>query len=66
MMRMAFLQVAQRDCESLVTRLQEKDAETRWMENKYVTTKALHVKVCVSVCARIENISACVLHARLS
>jgi hypothetical protein len=49
-----------------VTRLQEKDAETRWMENKYVTTKALHVKVCVSVCARIENICACVLHARLS
>eukprot|EP00802_Teleaulax_amphioxeia_P006409 Tamp_06413.p1 GENE.Tamp_06413~~Tamp_06413.p1 ORF type:complete len:666 (-),score=73.29 Tamp_06413:719-2560(-) len=38
------LRVAQRDCESLVTRLQEKDAETRWMENKYVTTKALHVK----------------------
>ena len=62
MMLMAFVKVALQDCESLVTRLRQKDAEIKWIENKHITTKALHVKVCECVCARVltPRICACV------
>ena len=52
MMLIVFVKVARQDCESLVTRLRQKDAEIKWMENKHMTTKALHVKVCECVRAR--------------
>jgi hypothetical protein len=56
-MLIVFVKVALQDCESLVTRLRQKDAEIKWMENKHMTTKALHVKVCE--CARVLTIRIC-------